>query len=103
MTLGVRRYALPRWWVTEALCIHRHESLNWHQTTTWQGYPSDDTGGMQIESGTWETMAPRSFPPLPALATPWQQLFVSYRIWLANGRSFGGNQWPESSASCGLP
>jgi hypothetical protein len=77
--------------------------VNWHQTQTWQGYPSNDTGGMQIDSGTWSEMAPSTFPALPARATPWQQLLVSFRIWLANGHRFGGNQWPESSASCGVP
>lgn len=100
--MTAKRYALPHWWLTEALCIHRHESVNWHQTTTWQGYPSVDTGGMQIDSGTWSVMAPRNYPSLPALATPRQQLLVSYRIWAANGDRFGGNQWPMSAESCGL-
>jgi len=101
-TLAISHRILPRWWVTEALCIHRHEAMNWHQTTTWQGYPSDDTGGLQIETGTWDEMAPSGYPQLAASASPWQQLVVAYRIWTANGRSFGGNQWPLSSESCGL-
>jgi hypothetical protein len=84
------------------MCIHRHESVNWHQTTDWLGYPSEDHGGMQIAVGTWDEMAPRNFPREPAAATPHEQLVVAYRIWLANGHRFGGNQWPLSSLACGV-
>lgn len=57
---------------------------------------------MQIELGTWETFALRSFPSDPARATPRQQLLVSYLIWRANGRRFGGHQWYYSAERCGL-
>jgi hypothetical protein len=82
------------------MCIHRHESVNWHRTTDWLGYPSEDHGGMQIAVGTWDEMAPRNYPREPAAATPHEQLVVAYRIWLANGHRFGGNQWPLSSLAC---
>jgi Transglycosylase-like domain len=95
-------FALPRWWLTEAMCIHRHESVDWHATRDWLGYPSRDHGGMQIDVGTWSAEAPRSFPPEPAAATPREQLVVSYRIWRGNGRRFGGNAWPNSSRACGV-
>jgi hypothetical protein len=94
--------SLPRWWIKEALCIHRHESVNWHRTTDWLGYPSADHGGMQIDVGTWASMAPRNYPREPAAASPHEQLVVSYRIWLANGRRFGGNQWYLSAQACGV-
>ncbi len=94
---------LPHWWVKEALCIHRHESVDWHRTTDWLGGPSVDHGGMQIDVGTWQTMAPRSYPRDSAEATPHEQLVVAYRIWLANGRRFGGDQWYLSAAACGVP
>ncbi len=55
---------------------------------------------MQIEVGTWQSEAPRSFPSDPAEATPHEQLLVAYRIWLVNGHRFGGNQWYLSAASC---
>ena len=97
-----RSTSLPRWWITQAMCIHRHESVNWHRTTDWLGRPSPDHGGMQIEVDTWRRMAPRRFPAEPASATPREQLLVAYRIWLANGRRFGGNQWYLSAASCGV-
>jgi hypothetical protein len=94
--------ALPRWWVKEALCIHRHESIDWHATRDWRGFPSADHGGMQIAVGTWLALAPKGFPREPASASPRQQLVVAYRIWRENGRRFGGSQWPYSSSSCGL-
>jgi Transglycosylase-like domain len=94
--------ALPSWWLREALCIHRHESVDWHRTTDWLGQPSVDHGGMQINLGTWEEMAPRSYPREPADATPLEQLEVAHRIWVANGYRFGGNQWEVSAADCGV-
>jgi hypothetical protein len=84
------------------MCIHHHESVDWHRTTTWQGYPSWDHGGMQIDIRTWDHFAYRLFPRDPAAATPHEQLIVAYRIWRANGRRFGGGQWPVSSEVCGL-
>ena len=84
----------------EALCIHRHESVDWHRTTDWLGRPSEDHGGMQIDVATWNNLAPRTFPREPADATPHEQLVVAYRIWLENGHRFGGNQWFLSAESC---
>jgi hypothetical protein len=95
-------FSLPRWWVGEALCIHRHESVDWHRTTDWLGQPSVDHGGMQIDVRTWLSVAPKGFPREPAAASPRQQLVVAYRIWQANGRRFGGSQWPRSSVACGV-
>ena len=94
--------AIPHWWIGQALCIHRHESVDWHRTTDWLGYPSRDRGGMQIDVDTWAAHAPRSFPHEPAAASPREQLVVAYRIWRANGRRFGGGQWPYSAAACGV-
>jgi Transglycosylase-like domain len=94
--------ALPHWWVRQALCIHRHESLDWHRTTDWRGYPSRDQGGMQIDVGTWAAHAPAGFHGDPAAASPREQLVVAFWIWRANGRRFGGGQWPYSSTACGV-
>jgi hypothetical protein len=88
--------------MSEAMCIHRHESLDWHRVTDWLGRPSVDHGGMQIAVSTWTSFAARPFPGDPAAATPREQLIVSYRIWRANGRRFGGSQWPVSSRVCGV-
>jgi hypothetical protein len=57
---------------------------------------------MQISIGTWETFARRPFPSDPAAATPREQLEVSFLIWRANGRRFGGHQWYYSAERCGL-
>jgi hypothetical protein len=84
------------------MCIHRHESTDWHRSTDWLGAPSRYHGGMQIDVGTWAVMAPRSYPREPAAATPLEQLVVAHRIWLANGRRFGGSQWYLSAHACGL-
>ena len=40
----------PKAWLREALCIHRHESVDWHRRwTNWQGRPSPYAGGMQLD------------------------------------------------------
>src|SRR5262249_20251850 len=93
---------IPHWWVNQALCIHRHESLDWHRTTDWRGYPSRDHAGLQIDVGTWAAPAPRRVLHAPVAAAPREQLVVAYRIWRANGRRFGGGQWPYSSTACGV-
>jgi Transglycosylase-like domain len=94
--------ALPRWWVNEALCIHRHESVDWHRTTDWLGRASFDHGGMQIDVRTWARFALPGYPRDPAEATPREQLDVAHSIWHANGDRFGGGQWPISSERCGV-
>jgi len=99
---AAKSFILPHWWLTEALCIHRHESFDWHRTTDWLGRPSVNHGGMQINVGTWARWAPRGFPSEPAAASPHDQLVVAYRIWNANGRRFGGGQWPSSASACHL-
>jgi hypothetical protein len=93
--------AYPRWWLREAACIHRHEG-GWRQRTTWRGEPSRQHGGYQILDTTWLAFAPPSWPRDPAEATPAQQILVAWRIWLANGRRWGGLQWPASARLCGL-
>ena len=87
-------------------CIHRHESLDWHRRLDWRRQLSDFHGGMQILISTWQKFAPKSFPRDPADATKKQQIFVTFRIWEANGRVWGrgliGDQWPNSAMECGL-
>lgn len=91
------------------MCIHSHESTDWARTTTWQGGPSWDHGGMQIDTRTWSAMLgrgyrlTRGFPADPAWASPRQQLVVAYLIWESNGSRFGGSEWPNSSAECRVP
>lgn len=99
----------PSWWYAQAMCIHSHESTDWHKTTTWDGYRSWDHGGMQIDTRTWTSMLSngyrltRGFPSDPAWASPHEQLVVAWLIWVSNGRRFGGSQWPNTSRACGVP
>jgi hypothetical protein len=95
-------HTYPRGWLAQAACIHLHESVDWHKRTDWLGRPSPDHGGYQIDVGTWAAFAPRSWPSDPASASPGQQTFVAWRIYVANGRRWGGHQWPNSSRACGL-
>ena len=104
MTLifATQAQAYPAWWVKQANCIHLHESTDWHKRTDWRGYPSRDHGGYQIDVGTWQSFAPRTWPRDPADATKAQQTLVAWRIYVANGRQWGNGQWPLSSRACGL-
>lgn len=100
--LAVSARAATPWtatWYAQAMCIHAHESPDWHATRTWNGYPSVDHGGMQIDVGSWAAFAPHGYPADPAWATPFEQLTVAYRIW----RRYGWAQpWPNTSRICGL-
>jgi hypothetical protein len=88
---------LPAKWVAAAMCIHKHESLDWKL-----GGSSRYRGGMQFDVRTWATYAPPTFPRDPAAASQHQQLVVAYVVWFANGRRFGGSAWPAAAAACGV-
>ena len=62
---GSRKVALPGSWLKGAMCVHRHESVDWHRRTDWLGRPSVDHGGMQIDVGTWGRLAPAELPAEP--------------------------------------
>lgn len=96
--LSIASAPWPAWWLSEALCIHRHESTDWHKTTTWQGYPSVDHGGMQISVYTWAAYAPHGYPSDPAAASPYQQLVVAYLIWRHDG---DWREW-QTAPDCNL-
>lgn len=85
---------VPRWWVSEALCVHAGEG-SW-QANTGNGY----FGGMQMDYsfmrhyGGW-ILAHRG----PAhLWAPNTQLLVAYRGW----RRQGWGAWPNTARRCGL-
>jgi hypothetical protein len=100
--------AYPGYWIREAHCIHYRETRSsWN--TGWATHyvygtriESEDRGGLQIAVKTWAAHAPAKWTRDPAAATRAQQLFVAWRIWWANGRRWGGNQWPNSSRACGV-
>ena len=84
------RWHAPRWWLPQALCIHRHEGA-WNANTG-NGY----YGGMQFTLQTWASVGGQLRPDL---ATPRQQLF---RAWLVYSRD--GFSWREwgTAKGCGL-
>jgi hypothetical protein len=90
------------------MCIHRHESVDWHRDhVDWRDNPSDYAGGLQFTDATWRSL----FGPSeqdeyvyahPAVASPREQLYRAWLNWRRNGNRFGGRQWPHSSAECGV-
>jgi hypothetical protein len=101
-------HAYPDHWIHEAHCIHYQETRSswnagWHVWWTWPTHsPSRQRGGFQIDVDTWAAHAPRHWTRDPAHASRPQQLLVAWRIWRANGRRWGGHQWPNTAAACGV-
>lgn len=89
--------AYPRSWKRAAACIRQHESGGrWHIRNPPYG------SAYQFNDGTWAAYRPRSFPSRSWLASPAQQTLVAWRVWVANGHAWGGNQWPTTSKICGV-
>jgi hypothetical protein len=96
----------PAWWVKQARCIHRYEvglgsltdlaawPLRWDLDTGNTFY-----GGFQFMASTWRSMGGRG---LPSRATRREQIYRAYLNWKANGRRWGGQQWPTTARLCGL-
>lgn len=81
----------PAWWYSQAMCIHRHEAVDWHEASN----PSS-RGGMQIQYGTWASVGGRGDP---ADASPAEQLYRAYLIWKRDGGSW--REW-TTAPLCGL-
>jgi hypothetical protein len=87
---------MPRYWhaspgfLRAALCLHRYEGA-WNANTG-NGY----YGGLQFTLSTWQRAGGAGYPHL---ATPREQIYRCWRIWLMNGRSF--REW-GTSGRCGL-
>jgi hypothetical protein len=79
----------PRWY-REALCIHAHEGA-W-TANTGNGY----YGGMQFLASTWASANGRG---LASAATPRDQLYRAWIVYLRDGRSW--REWGTARA-CGL-
>jgi hypothetical protein len=98
------RWHQPPWWRVQALCLHRHESADWHRAwVDWRGAPSRYAGGMQFLQSTWERAGGRGEP---WQWTPREQLYRAYRIWDMNFGRLGDGRgaWGEwgTAGSCGL-
>jgi hypothetical protein len=86
--LRPRPPVLPAWWRADAMCVHQHESLDWHN----RGY---FRGGMQFLPSTWASVGGQGDA---ADASVSEQLYRSYLLW----KSQGWSPWPNSSRACGL-
>jgi hypothetical protein len=92
-----RRWHPPSWWLAQALCVHRHESVDWHRAgVDYLGRPSPYYGGMQFLVSTWRRAGGIG---LPSSASPREQLYRAWIIWRANGGSW--REW-GTAAVCGL-
>lgn len=91
------RWQAPAWWTAQALCIHRHESVNWHRAyTDWAGRPSQYSGGMQFLRSTWRRAGGSGHAWEWA---PREQLYRAHVIWRRNGGSW--REW-GTAGRCGL-
>jgi hypothetical protein len=90
-----RRHGYPPWWRREAACVRWHESRGrWH-IQTGNGY----YGAYQFLLSTWASVAVRGWPSNPAAASPAQQTFAVWRVWIRDGRSW--REWGTAGV-CGL-
>lgn len=75
----------------QAMCIHRYESVDWHE-------PGSPGGGMQFMQGTWDAWGGAEYASTPGAASPSDQLRVAYRVVRHDG---GWREWSTHSL-CGL-
>jgi hypothetical protein len=89
-SLMPKRWHAPRWWLQQALCVHQHEGA-WNANTG-NGY----FGGMQFLLSTWRSVGGTGWPHR---ATPREQLYRAWLVYLRDGRSW--REWGTRSV-CGL-
>jgi hypothetical protein len=79
-----------RWFLRQALCVHSHEGA-WNANTGNYHY-----GGFQFLLSTWASVGGKARPDL---ASPREQLYRAWRVYLRDGHS-----WREWSTRyvCGL-
>jgi hypothetical protein len=93
VTAAARSWQPAPWWMRQALCIHRHESVDWHRAyTDWRGRPSPYSGGMQFLASTWRRAGGSGHAYQWA---PREQLYRAHVIWRRNGGSWRewGTAW----------
>jgi len=79
----------PAWWTQAAACIHRYESLDWHNRNSYF------SGGYQFMDSTWHSVGGNG---RAADASSAEQ---TYRAWLLY-QQVGWAAWPSTSRICGL-
>lgn len=94
---AARAWKAPRGFIPQALCIHRHESVDWHRAwVDWRGQRSPYAGGMQFLLSTWRRAGGRGEP---WQWSPREQVYRAFVIWKRNGGSW--SEW-GTRARCGL-
>jgi hypothetical protein len=77
---------LPGWWLKQADCIHRHESVNWHLKN------DPYCGGMQFNLGTWHLAGGQG-----------NCLRIAHVWWSRIGHRWGTRAgWPNTAVACHL-
>lgn len=94
----------PKAWLREAMCVHRHESVDWYRRwTNWQGHRSPYAGGLQFLQDTWNRAGGSGEP---WQASPREQLYRAYIIWDRHVGKMGDGRgnWSEwgTARACGL-
>jgi hypothetical protein len=84
-------HRFPHWWYLQAVCIHRHEAVDW-RSNTGNGY----YGGFQFLLNTWHRAGGHGYPHQ---ARPNEQYYRSWIIWKMNGGSW--REW-GTAGMCGL-
>lgn len=83
---AARRWHPPAWWRAQALCLHRHESADWHRAwVDWRGRKSIYAGGLQFTQQTWESARGRGEP---WQWTPREQMYRAWIVWQRDGHSW---------------
>lgn len=79
-------------WYAGAMCVHSKEGA-WNSNTG-NGY----YGGFQYLPSTWINSGGGAYASRADLATPYEQLLVTYHV----TSNSGWGQWPNTAAACGL-
>lgn len=86
------RFSTPRGWYAGALCVHSHESGDWHI------HNEPYANGFQFMLGTWLSVGGTVAGWITA--PPREQLYRAYLVWKRDGGSW--REWPNTSRVCGL-
>lgn len=94
---AARHWRPDRGWLRGALCVHRHESVDWHRRwTDYLGRRSSYAGGMQFLQSTWANAGGRGEP---WQWSPREQLYRAFVVWGRDGGSW--REWGTAGV-CGL-
>lgn len=102
VTAEAKRWKPQRWWLRQAFCVHRHESVDWHRAgVDWRGRRSPYYGGMQFLIDTWRRAGGTG---LPSSWSKREQLYRAWRIYRLYRTAWRPGSWREwgTASRCGL-